>query len=178
VAKLEADLSPVPADPKLRASWNNALDERLRRLAVKVSPGMSVEQSSAWRDVMVDALADLPALVALTAAKRALHRPMTFMNEIETVVREIAAEVEKERRQALWRLRKLKAEIDAAAQPKLAAPEGWEGGQCAPLSADELRRMPKFVLQFGITAGHLSPEELEAAGVIAAGEVLNEPAMV
>jgi hypothetical protein len=169
IAKFEADLTPVPSDP-------NAMDDRLRRLAVKVAPSMSPEQGKEWRAVMVDALSDLPAMVALTAAKRGLHRPMTFMNEIEAVVREIAAEVARERHDALWRLRRLEAEIAAAAQPKLAAPEGWEGGQVAPLSVEEIRRTPKCVLSFGISAGYITADEIAAAGVSVDDELSVEAA--
>jgi hypothetical protein len=63
---------PIPRDGEQRAAWKAALDDRLCRIAVKIAPlGASVEQGKEWRDVMVDALSDLPAMVALTAAKRA-----------------------------------------------------------------------------------------------------------
>lgn len=160
LARLASDLSPVPTDEAARASWNSAMDERLRRLAVKVQPGMSPDQSQPWRDVMVDALSDLPALVALTAAKRALHRPMKFMNEIEGVVREIAEEVEAGRRAAIARLKHLADEIARAAnrQPALVAPDVDE-----PISAEEIRAMLPSLVAIGLKQGWITQDQVDAA---------------
>jgi len=156
--KLDGDLAPVPSDPALRADWRAAMDERLRRLAVKIAPGMSPEQAQPWRDVMVDALADLPAMVALTAAKRAIHRPMRFLNEVEQVVREIAATVILERRAAKARLelfaRSLR-QAGAAALPPQA--------EDAPLSPHEIRALPKYLRDMGLRHGWLTPEAVETA---------------
>lgn len=118
IARVEGDLSPVPCDRQARAAWETALGERLKRLAAKIAPTMPAAQATVWRDAMIEALSDLPALVSLTAAKRAIHRPMQWVNEVEKVVREIAAEVEAERREALARLGRLQAEMARMANPQ------------------------------------------------------------
>lgn len=160
LVKLEADLAPVPADQGERKSWTAAMDERLRRLALKIQPGMSPEQSGPWRDVMVEALSDLPALVALTAAKRALHRPMKFLNEVETVVREIAEDVESERRSAIARLEYFRSQIAraAVAQPALPPPDPVE-----PISIEEIRSMLPGLVAIGLKQGWITQEQVDAA---------------
>ncbi len=133
------------------------MDERLRRLAVKIAPGMSVEQGKPWRDVMVDALSDLPGMVALTAAKRAIHRPMKFLNEVEAIVREIAQTVMLERKVARMRLDELLAEMKPANRPAL--PPQAEG---APFSADEIRKMSPAMRTFGVSVGALTQDQVDA----------------
>ena len=64
-------------------------------------------------------------MVALTAAKRAIHRPFRFIGEIEGTVREIAAELIKEREERLAGMRRHREAIDRALNPPapmLAAP--------------------------------------------------------
>lgn len=151
--RLADELAPVPMDTAARREWGNALDERLRRLAVKIAPGMSAAQGREWREVMVDALSDLPALVALTAAKRAIHRPMQFMNEIEPVVREIAADLERQRREAIARLERMRGEIERAAHPAPALPAPFEPIDAAELAAIR-ERLAKAVPVSGKPEGH------------------------
>ena len=146
LSKIETALAPVPVDPVMRGEWKSAMDERLRQLAIKVSPGMSVAQADPWRDVMAEALSDLPALVALTAAKRALHRPMKFMNEIEGVVREIAAEIEGERREAKWRLERLRADMERIASPPVALP----APEAVPMTAADIDEANALFQRLGI----------------------------
>lgn len=135
--RIEDQLAPPPAQGPQRKEWEAALDERLRRLAVKIAPGMSVAQGSEWRTVMVEALSDLPAMVSLTAAKRAIHRPMQFLNEIEGVVRGIAADMIERRSLALKRLDALRAEIERAREPALPPPvqEPWTEARIAEANA-------------------------------------------
>lgn len=124
IDKLRRDLAPVPRDAGPSADWAEALDRRLRKLAAKIAPSMSVEQADAWCEAVVEALSDLPAMVALTAAKRAIHVPMTFLNEVEGIVRGIAAEVDRDRRAALRRLAELRDVLDRLQSPpaELSAP--------------------------------------------------------
>lgn len=157
-ASIAQDLAPVPRDAEALTGWKRAMDERLRRLAVKISPGMSVEQGKPWRDVMVDALSDLPAMVALTAAKRAIHRPMKFLNEVEAIVREIAQTVMLERKVARMRLDELLAEMKRANRPAL--PPQADG---APFSPDEIRKMSAAMRAFGVGVGAISQTDVDAA---------------
>lgn len=131
--RIEQQLAPVPVvnaaakGDDLRTQWEAALDERLRRLAVKIAPAMSVQQGDAWRVVMVEALADLPAMMALTAAKKAIHLPLRFLNEVEAAVRDIAAGMIERRRLGLKRLDAMEAALARASEPQLPDPaaEPW-----------------------------------------------------
>ncbi len=133
------------------------MDERLRRLAVKVSPGMSPAQGEEWRKVMVDALADLPAMVALTAGKRALHVPMQFMNEIEPAIRAAAAQVIAERNLAIERLRLLAVQMRQAGLPRL------EDRRSDPLTAAEIAAMTPAMREMGLKCGAITQEQIDAA---------------
>lgn len=157
-AFLEQPLEPVPTDSARRAEWKAAMDDRLRRLAVKIAPGMAVEQGKIWREVMTDALSDLPAMVALTAAKRAIHRPMSFLNEVEAIVRQIAVEIHAERRRARERLADLFAVVQRPAQ--LALPPQDDG---APFSPDEIRKMSVEIRDMGVAGGWITQAEIDAA---------------
>jgi hypothetical protein len=159
IAKLRAELAPAPKTGKDLKAWKAALDERLRQLAVKIAPGMSVDQGAAWRDVMGDALSDLPAMVALTAAKRAIHRPMNFMNEIEPVIREIAAEIEAGRREVLARLEWLRGDLERVANPPVSLPDPLP----APFSGEEIRKMSPTMRAMGLGCGALTQDEIDAA---------------
>lgn len=141
------------------------MDERLRRLAVKVAPGMAPAQTEEWRKVMTDALADLPAMVALTAAKRALHVPMTFMNEIEGAVRAQAAVVIAERRNAVERLRLLEVQMRQMGMARL------EDRRADPLTTEEIAAMPAHVREMGLKCGAITQEQADAAKVADGSEV-------
>jgi hypothetical protein len=121
--ELLSAFEPVPAEgTAMRAEWRKALTSRLNPLAAKIAPTMSKDQGAAWRDAMLDALADLPAMIGLTAAKRAIHVPMTFVNEVEGVIRRIADEIIAQRREAIARLERLIADLQRASEPVLPPP--------------------------------------------------------
>jgi len=126
-AYLLSAFEPVPrSGTPERDQWRAALMERLNPIAAKIAPGMSVAQGEAWRDAMVSALSNLPAMIALTAAKRAIHRPMSFISEPEAVIREIAVEVENERKDAIRRLEWLMRDLELSRRPVLANPDDGE----------------------------------------------------
>lgn len=156
------ELATLPADKDIRASWEKAMDERLRRLAIKIAPGMSVAQGAEWRKVMVEALSDLPAMVGLTAAKRAVHTPMTFMNEVEPAIRAIAKDLIDRRRLALMRLDRLREAMARAAQPKI--PDRI----AEPLTPAEIRAMSPEMRRIGLKTGALTQDELDQAMDVAA----------
>ena len=154
IAKIEHEMRPVPRGDAGRKQWSDALDERLRRLAVKVLPTAKPVDTQAWREALVDALADLPAMVALTAAKRAIHRPFRFIGEIEATIREIAAEVQGERDRALAAFRRHRAEIQEALNPQqaaLAEPEQYQ-----PVAVE---RMPEPIKRLGLKLGFLVQDD-------------------
>lgn len=164
IAQIEDRLAPVPRDPEGRASWLAAIDERLRRLAVKVAPGMAPAQTEEWRKVMADALSDLPAMVALTAAKRALHVQMTYMNEIEGAVRAQAAVVIAERRIAVERLRLLAVQMRQTGMRRL------EDRRADPLTDGEVAALSPDMRAMGLKCGAITQEQIDAA-LAAAGVV-------
>lgn len=109
----------APVEPASRADWRLALASRLDPIAAKIAPTMSDAQGEAWRSAMLDALSNLPAMVALTAAKRALHQPMQFISEVEGTIRVSAAAIIADRQDAIRRIQWLIADLEAAARPKL-----------------------------------------------------------
>jgi hypothetical protein len=140
IADLEAAFAPVPAaaSPN-RDEWRDALASRLNPLAAKIAPTMSAPQGDAWRNAMIDALSDLPAMIGLTAAKRAIHRPMSFINEVEGVIREIATEIADGRKDAIARINRL---IDDLLRPPATALPAPDEGE--PCTADQIRAMSKL----------------------------------
>lgn len=160
IARVEHDLRPVARDGAQRDAWRDAIDERLRRLAAKIAPGMAPAQGDEWRSAMAEALSDLPAMVALTACKRAMHRPFQFLNQVEQAVREIAATIieerESRRRAAERMLRDLQRAVDPA--PTLPAPEPDQ-----PITARQIRAMPASMRTLGVKIGAMSEAEVEKA---------------
>lgn len=140
-------MRPVPRDHDGRSAWNAAIDERLRRLAVKVLPTANDAATVEWRSAMVEALADLPAMVALTAAKRAIHRPFRFIGDIEAALREIADEIMDERRRRLATFERHRAAIDRALNPPLALPEPPTP---PPPTADDVARLNAWMRSKGL----------------------------
>lgn len=158
-ARIRMQLAPVPADQDARDSWLKAMDERLRRIAGKISPGMSPAQANVWRDLMCKALADLPAMVALTATKRAFHVPMQYLNEVEGVIRDIAAQVIRERNLAMSRLDSLREQMQRGSAPRLDTRatdfEGW--------TIERLRDLPRFAAGSLLRAGAITQEQYDEA---------------
>lgn len=161
IAKVEHDLRPIPFGGDARAEWEKAVDERLRRLAVKVLPTAKPADTQAWRDALVEALADLPAMVALTAAKRAVHRPFRFIGEIEAAVREIAAEIIDDRQERLAAFRRHRDAIDRALNPT--APALPAPDDDAPFSPERIRAMSADFRRMGLKAGFLTQEQIDEA---------------
>lgn len=143
----------VPRDAEARAGWEAALGELLKDLGGKIAPGMPAEAADRWCGVMIKALSDLPAMIALTAAKRAIHQPMQFLNEVETAIRNIAAVVVRERKNALGRLEALERELRAASQSALPAPA------VEPMTQEEIDALPVSMRRAGLRFGALTEEQ-------------------
>lgn len=158
IEKTEHDLRPVPTDDA-RTEWEAALDERMRRLAVKVAPTASEAQTAPWRDAMKEALSDLPAMVALSAAKRAIHRPFRFIGDIEHGVREIADEIIARRQARLVVLRRMRAEVERAAAPAIVLIDVEERGY----TPTEIRAMSAAIRSVGLKVGALTQAQVDEA---------------
>jgi len=165
IAKTEHDLRPVPRDEDGRAGWEAAIDKRMTKLAAKVLPTAKPADTKVWRDAMIEALCDLPAMVSLTAAKRAIHRPFRFIGEIETEVRAIAAEILAERHAALAAFRRHAADIDRALNPPAPALSGPVVDE--PFTAEQIRKMSPDIRSMGLKAGFMTQEEVDdALGIV------------
>jgi hypothetical protein len=165
IALVERELRPVPRDAEGRKAWCIAIDDRLRRLAAKVAPGMAPAQGDEWRSAMVEALSDLPAMVALTACKRAMHRPFQFLNQVEAAVREIAASVIEEREARRRAAERILRDLERAAAAPPALPRA---DLDRPVTAEEIRAMPPSVRAMGVKIGAIS--EADVAAALAADE--------
>jgi hypothetical protein len=161
IAKTEHDMRPVPRDAEGRAGWDAAIDTRLTKLAAKVLPTAKAADTKVWRESMAEALSDLPAMVSLTAAKRAIHRPFRFIGEIETEVRAIAAEILAERHAALAAFRRHAADIDRALNPPAAALASPAADE--PFTAEQIRKMSPDIRSMGLKAGFMTQAEVDDA---------------
>jgi hypothetical protein len=146
------------ADPKMPGKLSLGLGDDLSLISTKIAPTMSTEQADAWIKVMVIALSDLPGRVSREAAARALHRPMKFLNEVETVIREEATVIAWRHTTALSRLRKLHEEMARDAGPVPAAPEPVE-----PLTAQQIRALPQPLREIGLKIGAITEADIDAA---------------
>jgi hypothetical protein len=120
------------------------MDERLRRLAAKVLPTAG-EGAQAWREAMVEALSDLPAMIALTAARRAIHTPFRFVGEIEVEIRRIAAELESRRNTRLLIIGQMRRRLDQP--PELSAPSA---ASAEPMTEEARERTNAYLRRIGI----------------------------
>ena len=156
VAKNAGEMAPVPAAPQQRKAWESAMDERLRRLAAKVLPTASVEAATAWRESMVEALSDLPAMIALTAVKKAIHKPFRYVGDVETAIREIADAMIERRHVRAAALQRMRDAIKRAANPVPALPP-------MEITAAGIRAMTPEIRALGLRAGFITQAEIDAA---------------
>lgn len=160
LAAYQASLAPMKGlDSEAQKIAAASLEDALRPIGAKMAPHLSGEQCKTWRVAMVAALSDLAPRTAVRAAREALHVPMQFMSEVDGVIRAKALEIEARHRRAIMRLQKLQDEIASASIPKLSDHSDRS------LTADELRRLPAAALRMGVAAGHITADELQAAGI-------------
>lgn len=153
-------------DAKLAGALTTLLGDDLAFLATKIMPTLSTDQSDAWVKVMCVALSDLPGRVAREAATAARHRPMKFLNEVETVIRDEAAAITVRHSVALRRLRQLADAIAWAAKPSTMLPDDdVSTGPIPPQRIRALSRLggwPEFK-KMGLATGSFTQEEIDAA---------------
>lgn len=118
IAEIEATVPLAREEPKLDGPGAQALADALRPIGAKIMPAMEREASQVWRAAVVMALSDLPRRAALYGLRKAIHRPMQFLNEVDGVARELAQESIERQRLALHRLKMMRREIERAANPQ------------------------------------------------------------
>lgn len=175
IAAYERGLVPLAeAEPKGKSRRNpeaagaltTLLGDDLAMIATKIAPTLSPEQSDGWIRVMCVALADLPGRVAREAATSALHRPIKFLNEVETVIRDEAAAITIRHSVALRRLRQLADAIAWAAKPSTLLPD--DDVSIGPISPERIRALsrlggwPEFK-RMGLATGSFTQDEIDAA---------------
>lgn len=133
-----------------------ALRTWLRPIAMKIAPTMETELSSDWLTAVAMALSDFPAKIAVQAARAALHIPMNYLNEVDGHVRVEAERLMERHRNALWRLRQMREEIERAARPPVPQLEAVEDVQ--PWTLEQARGTPAYLLDVGLRAGFISRE--------------------
>jgi hypothetical protein len=149
---------PSLADPKKRSRAAEAVRTALRPTGAKLAPHLSPAQASAWVDAVLLSLAKWPPAVALAAARAAVHEPFRFIGDVDAKLHELAAAVDERHRLALFRLRKMREEIERAAnppQPQITAPEE------AAITNEEIRSWLPGTRLLGITMGFISRAQVE-----------------
>lgn len=157
IAELTRPLDPVPSDTELRAEWREALGIRLDKIGAKIMPTMTPSQCTAWRDAMIDALSDLPAMLALTAAKRALRTPINFLSQVDGEIRRLAQVIQNERTVGAYRISALLEACDATTAAADAVEEPVE------FTDAEILRMSPEMRSLGLGCGALTQEMIDRA---------------
>lgn len=166
-AELEAAISSYESvkplmhvEPRLDGPQSRAVADFLRPIGAKIAPTMSGEQANTWRAAMVLALSDLPPRVAQKATRLAIHKPMLFINEAETEIRKIAADMEAKNRLALYRLRTMRAEIERAGNPDQ---KQIADRHSDPITVSEVAGWPPEYRRIAVENDFITTEMLEAA---------------
>ena len=146
IIRTDRELMAVPPAGPDRDAWESAMHERLRRLAVKVNPTASPSQTKPWQDAMAEAFSDLPAMIALTAAKRAIHTPFRFIPEVEVEVRRIAVELLHRRHDRLRALRRMQSDIERA----MRAPPSLPAYNPEPATPEQMDRINGYLRSIGV----------------------------
>lgn len=146
-------------EPKLDRSSSRALLNALADIGQKIAPTIDDTAGQKWRVALLKALSDLPGKVAVQATQAAMHEPMRFLNEVETVIREKAEGLQSRQRVSLIRLERLLQEIERAANPPVPQIERRDD----PLTNAELRAMTPEMRGLGLSRGWITQADLDAA---------------
>lgn len=157
IGLIEKRFTPARQEEPKPGPKARRLMKALAEIGVKIAPTMPQDRAEVWCAVMVKALSDLPFAFSIRGAEDALKKPMQFMNEVEGIVREQAEIARQRHLNAIHRLRRFQREIDNADKPKLTAPE------VPPLTQEGINAMPLELRKIGLTLGHLTQEQFDAA---------------
>ncbi len=150
-----------------KAGWFSAgLGNDLALLAIKIAPTMSEAQNTAWISVMVTALSDLPGRVAREATQAALHEPMKFLNEVEGVIRDKADAIVSRHNGAVWRLRQLRAAIEARGRPVQSLPDAEPDRPLTEAERDHLATNPWGLGDLAVKLGMIEPDAVRSSSDI------------
>lgn len=154
-----------------RGPRTDKLIQAVQMLGAKIAPSMPNEQSFAWVTAVVIALSDLPFAFAQRGAEAAIHVPMKFLNEVETVIRDKAKDAEAQHKLAKMRLERLKREIENAGKPALEAPK--------PMTPEEyqieLNATQRPILDTLLKAGAITQDQFNTAIAAQGKDEANEP---
>lgn len=130
----------------------------LKPFGMMIAPGLAADARTNWLNALLVSLSDIPADIIQEAAQQAMHKPMTFLNEVHGAVRAIAETMLARRRLALARLHDLQAEIRRS---------GDTGNQLPPppdeLTFEDMRRMSPEMRKIGLGCGAITQEQLDEA---------------
>lgn len=89
--KFRAACQPLKVrEPGLNGPQSGQVITALAPLANKIAPTMEDAAVKSWTVAMVMALSDMPPAMALEAMGRAMHVPIRFISDVETVIRDQA----------------------------------------------------------------------------------------
>jgi hypothetical protein len=106
----------IDADPNLVGQDAETLRKWLKPIGMANWPDMP--NKGDWLSATLMSLSDLPAKIAISAVRQAVHRDFRFPSEVKPVIREIAAGIAERHRLALHRLKLMRAELERAANPQ------------------------------------------------------------
>jgi hypothetical protein len=158
IAGYEASLEPLGAadphlaDPRKRSVAARAVCTALAPTGAKLAPHLSPAQAEAWIDGVLLSLSKWPPRVAATAARAAVHEPFRFIGDVDARLHELAANIDRKHRNALFRLRRLAEEMERAANPPAALPPPEE---ILPWPIEEARRLNPGLLAIGLRQGFI-----------------------
>jgi hypothetical protein len=130
----------------------------LKPFGMMIAPGLAPEARTNWLNALLVSLSDLPPETIMLAAQMAMHKPMTFLNEVHGAIRTIAEQIFISRRLSLTRLRELQAELARASDRSRQLPAPPD-----ELSSDDIRRMSTSMRALGLKCGALTQAQIDEA---------------
>lgn len=122
IVELENMLPLSRQEPGLIGPVSSAFETALRPIGAALDPKMSPEQARAWRKAMLVKFSDLPGVIAVKAATKAVHSSFEFFNQVDGAIRALANEALKQQETAVWKLKKWREETERALNPPPALP--------------------------------------------------------
>lgn len=128
------------------------LAKAIRNIGARIRPDFTEDQARIWIAAMVDALDELPARIAIAAARDARSEPIEFPGQVLGVIKTKAeAHLSAYRRN----IRRLKQMLDLADQPPLIEASSEARAAAQRISDEELQDMPEHLRTLGLAGGFL-----------------------
>jgi hypothetical protein len=156
----------IDVEPNLDGPNAESVRTSLKTIGAKTWPRMPQSAKADWINGMMLGMSDLPLRVLVSAAREAVHRTYSFENQVEVVIREIAAKQIDRNARALRRLKQRMVEIERAANPPVAQIEDQNASP--EMSIDHVAAIMRgpcgaTLIGMGLSAGWLTPEIVEQA---------------